>query len=85
MFKQGKRKYLEQDAQVSWELKNPEIVGDGSTKTLYRYYHFFKKGELEDIIMDASDYIYKTENVTLKIINGGYERDNWYAEFEVNR
>ena len=38
-------------------------------KTFLRYYHLYKKGELEQIIEEAGG----------KVVEAGYDRDNWWA------
>ena len=39
------------------------------TKTFHRYYHLYRRGELERDIVDAGG----------KVTESGYERDNWWA------
>ena len=63
-----KRKYQDQDAQVSWVHKQTQV-------TYFRYYHFFVRGELEELVMRLG-----TDKV--RIVKSGYDRDNWYVEFE---
>lgn len=38
-------------------------------KTFLRYYHLYRKGELEGIIEEAGG----------KVVEAGYDRDNWWA------
>lgn len=38
-------------------------------KTFHRYYHLYRKGELEDEVISAGG----------KVIKSGYERDNWWV------
>lgn len=78
----------EQDVLVPWSLSEfPEkseksklnakrIKRENDEKaeaeSLKRYYHLFKKGELDDLVVEAGG----------KIIESGYDRDNWYIKFE---
>jgi len=58
----------EQDVMVPWVLKG----GKGKhaeDKTFQRYYHLYKKGELEEDVRRAGGVV----------IDSGYERDNWWA------
>jgi tRNA (uracil-5-)-methyltransferase TRM9 len=58
----------EQDVMVPWVLKS----GKGSTeadKTFQRYYHLYKKGELEEDVQRAGGVV----------LESGYEKDNWWA------
>lgn len=42
----------------------------GSKERVYqRYYHMFRKGELEDLIIKAGG----------AIVESGYDRDNWWC------
>jgi len=56
----------EQDVMVPW-VKNKEA--DKEAQTFYRYYHLYRRGELEHDINNAGGVV--TES--------GYERDNWWA------
>lgn len=51
-------------SQPTEEKKQPE-----EDNTKYRYYHLYKKGELEKNAEDAGGVV----------VRNGYERDNWYA------
>jgi tRNA (uracil-5-)-methyltransferase TRM9 len=57
-----------QDVMVPWVLKAPRNSGT-TDKTLERYYHLYRKGELEDNIRQAGG----------KVVESGYEKDNWWA------
>ena len=62
----------EQDVMVPWVMKqkaagNKEL--ELKEKTFERYYHLYRKGELEEDIETAGG----------RIIESGYERDNWWA------
>lgn len=51
-------------------MNNPTLE-----KEVYqRYYHLFRKGELEHCIEAAGG----------KIIESGFERDNWWAQIQLN-
>lgn len=43
--------------------------GHGEDKTFHRYYHLYRKGELEQNIESAGG----------RVIEAGYEKDNWWA------
>jgi tRNA (uracil-5-)-methyltransferase TRM9 len=51
----------QQDVLVPWT--------SGST-TQMRFYHLFRKGELEELIQESGVF---------KVTNSGYDRDNWYV------
>jgi len=54
----------DQDVMVPWKTRQ------GSEEVTYqRYYHLFKKGELEDYVLKAGG----------KVLDAGYEKDNWWA------
>lgn len=69
----------EQDVMVPWVMKTPKkdrpAAGSGETvqangdRTFQRYYHLYRKGELEEDIMAAGG----------QIVEAGYEKDNWWA------
>lgn len=59
----------EQDVMVPWVLK----AKSEEDKTFNRYYHLYRKGELEADIATAGG----------KIVESGYEKDNWWAIAEV--
>ena len=59
-----------QDVMVPWVLKgNDKDRSLNSGTTFQRYYHLYRKGELEDDIMQAGG----------SILEAGYEKDNWWA------
>ncbi|KAF2432274.1 S-adenosyl-L-methionine-dependent methyltransferase [Tothia fuscella] len=58
----------EQDVMVPWVLKGAKGSGDAD-KTFQRYYHLYKKGELEEDIQKAGGIV----------LESGYEKDNWWA------
>jgi tRNA (uracil-5-)-methyltransferase TRM9 len=55
----------EQDVMVPWVLKKK---GE-QDKTYQRYYHLYKKGELEEDVASAGG----------AVVESGYEKDNWWA------
>ncbi|KAH6656743.1 S-adenosyl-L-methionine-dependent methyltransferase [Truncatella angustata] len=60
-----------QDQMVPWVFKSktkPAEGGDGDT-TYLRYYHLYRKGELEEDVVAAGG----------KVIDSGYDKDNWWA------
>ncbi|KAF2397213.1 S-adenosyl-L-methionine-dependent methyltransferase [Trichodelitschia bisporula] len=58
----------EQDIMVPWITKGPKSSGQ-EEKTYQRYYHLYRKGELEEDVVKAGG----------KVLSSGYERDNWWA------
>ena len=75
----------EQDVLVPWSLSefpdksklNPKRIkiedkkDENLSSSLKRYYHLFKKGELDDLVVEAGG----------EIIESGYDRDNWFIKF----
>lgn len=69
----------EQDVMVPWVMKSKSIVNIASKDTAHndqlkeksfqRYYHLYKKGELEEDIEQAGGLV----------LDSGYEKDNWWA------
>ena len=55
----------DQDVMVPWVMKQ----GPEEGRTLNRYYHLYRQGELERDIVEAGGVILKA----------GYEKDNWWA------
>lgn len=56
----------EQDVLVPWRLQN-----ESAAAVHLRYYHLFRKGELETLIIEAGG----------SVVHSGYDQDNWYAIF----
>jgi tRNA (uracil-5-)-methyltransferase TRM9 len=54
----------EQDVMVPWVTR-----AEAEEVTYHRYYHLFRKGELEKCVEEAGG----------KVLEGGYERDNWWV------
>ena len=60
----------EQDVMVPWVMTHKDGgAGGEAAKTFQRYYHLYRRGELEHDIIQAGG----------SIIEAGYERDNWWA------
>ena len=55
----------EQDVMVPWVLKSK----GKEDKTFQRYYHLYRKGELEGDVDSAGGVV----------LESGYEKDNWWA------
>jgi tRNA (uracil-5-)-methyltransferase TRM9 len=55
----------EQDVMVPWVLKDT----GADERTYHRYYHLYRKGELEQDIVKAGG----------QVLESGYDRDNWWA------
>lgn len=72
--RRGFNEGTDQDLLVPWVKKAKVEKGgqpvDGSSDQTYqRYYHLFKKGELEDDVASAGG----------KVLDHGYDRDNWWV------
>jgi tRNA (uracil-5-)-methyltransferase TRM9 len=62
----------EQDVMVPWVMKKSKkevAEGKDNVKTFQRYYHLYKKGELEEDVIEVGG----------SIMDGGYEKDNWWC------
>ena len=60
----------EQDVLVPWirhDAGDPHLPGRSTT--FQRYYHLYRRGELEEDITEAGGVV----------VDSGYERDNWWA------
>lgn len=55
-----------EEARDQEEKKEKKVEGD---KTFLRYYHLYRKGELESDIEQAGGVV----------LESGYEKDNWWA------
>ena len=60
----------EQDVMVPWVRKgDPGFQASDGAETFHRYYHLYRRGELEQDVLDAGGIIAEC----------GYEKDNWWA------
>ncbi|KAK6084102.1 tRNA (uracil-5-)-methyltransferase trm9 [Seiridium cupressi] len=61
----------DQDQLVPWVFKPKVKPADGSSgdTTYQRYYHLYKKGELEEDVVAVGG----------KVVDSGYDKDNWWA------
>ena len=59
----------QQDVMVPWVTKKGKQGDKEKTVTFNRYYHLYRKGELESDIKMAGG----------EVIESGYEKDNWWA------
>ncbi|KAF2160830.1 hypothetical protein M409DRAFT_70149 [Zasmidium cellare ATCC 36951] len=66
----------DQDVMVPWVMKGSKKTKDESgseaastDKTFHRYYHLYRKGELEHDVETAGG----------QVVEAGYEKDNWWA------
>jgi tRNA (uracil-5-)-methyltransferase TRM9 len=72
VLKQKKEKKVKQrrgDATNDEKADRQGVQEEGGDKTFLRYYHLYKKGELEQDIADAGGVV----------LESGYEKDNWWA------
>lgn len=65
----------EQDVMVPWVRKGKKVEGGGDgegsngEQVFNRYYHLYRKGELESDVVAAGG----------EVLESGYEKDNWWA------
>jgi tRNA (uracil-5-)-methyltransferase TRM9 len=66
----------DQDVMVPWVTRGSKKSDNGSQtqstvrdKTYHRYYHLYRKNEIEEDLVTAGG----------KVIESGYEKDNWWA------
>lgn len=70
----------DQDVMVPWVMHGSKKAGksgdasstgsgQSSDRTFHRYYHLYRKGELEDDVRAAGGHV----------VEAGYEKDNWWA------
>jgi tRNA (uracil-5-)-methyltransferase TRM9 len=66
----------DQDVMVPWVTRGSKKSTSGAEaqtiaqdKTYHRYYHLYRKNELEENIVAAGG----------RIVEAGYEKDNWWA------
>ncbi|KAH8778675.1 hypothetical protein F5883DRAFT_408202 [Diaporthe sp. PMI_573] len=77
--KQGQRHKQSEDGAAAEEAKTQHedrstdehrgASGAHTDKTFHRYYHLYRKGELEEEVVAAGG----------SVLNSGYERDNWWV------
>lgn len=63
----SRRKFIDQDNMVSWTLQKKYTKDKLKDETYHRFYHVFKKGELEDLCNLPN----------IKIEKSFYEKGNW--------
>jgi SAM-dependent methyltransferase len=77
MEQHGKRKFEKdkQDVLVPWKMPKKYVSTDTDQHeiTLERYYHLFRREELEQLALDTQQ---------CRIVEIGYDRDNWFAILE---
>jgi len=68
----------DQDVMVPWVMRGSkkgaavrggEVGGGAEDRVFNRYYHLFRKGELEGDVESAGG----------EVVEGGWERDNWWV------
>lgn len=62
----------EQDVMVPWVMRGKKTSKDSQApedRTFHRYYHLYRKGELESDVKAAGG----------SVVEAGYEKDNWWA------
>ena len=69
-----------QDVMVPWVMRQKKDAGSGCNNvveetTFNRYYHLYRKGELEEDVLAAGGAVRES----------GYDRDNWWAIVEPRR
>ena len=71
----NRTKFKQQDLLVPWQLKgkNKPEVSNSPNNTYHRFYHVFKKGELESLCSKVS---------SCKVIKSYYDQGNWAVILE---
>lgn len=62
----------EQDVMVPWVMKKAKkdlAEGEQNETTFQRYYHLYRKGEMEEDVKSAGGVV----------VEAGYEKDNWWV------
>nr|CAG8492399.1 14414_t:CDS:2 [Entrophospora candida] len=60
-----------QDVFVPWVIPKDKNYEDRKQNVVFkRYYHLFKKGELDELVINTN---------LAKILKSGYDKDNWYV------
>ena len=59
----------DQDVMVPWVMKQNTTASGTPEKTFNRFYHLYRRGELEEDIEAAGG----------EVVESGYEKDNWWA------
>lgn len=59
----------DQDVMVPWVMKQRGTGDNDQAKTFNRYYHLYRRGEVERDIQAAGG----------EVLESGYEKDNWWA------
>jgi tRNA (uracil-5-)-methyltransferase TRM9 len=59
----------EQDVMVPWVMREKRPEGGEISRTFQRYYHLYRKGELEADVQAAGGLV----------LDSGYEKDNWWV------
>ena len=68
--RRGWDEYDEQDVMVPWVMKQKTNGSEAApSNTFHRYYHLYRRGELEHDVADAGGVV----------VESGYEKDNWWA------
>lgn len=74
--RRGWTEHDDQDVMVPWVMrgaknvqKAPESDATSTDRTFHRYYHLYRKDELEDDVRAAGG----------SVLDAGYEKDNWWA------
>ncbi|KAK3650564.1 tRNA methyltransferase, has a role in tRNA modification [Elasticomyces elasticus] len=67
----------EQDVMVPWVMRGSKRLAQAESagqsvsedRTFHRYYHLYRKGELESDVVQAGG----------EVVEAGYEKDNWWV------
>ncbi|KAK4962486.1 tRNA methyltransferase, has a role in tRNA modification [Elasticomyces elasticus] len=67
----------EQDVMVPWVMRGSKKLAQAESagqsvsedRTFHRYYHLYRKGELESDVVQAGG----------EVVEAGYEKDNWWV------
>ena len=64
----------DQDTLVPWVMRGPKGSANAGT-TYQRYYHLYRKGELEEDVRTAGGHV----------VDSGYDQDNWWVICSIDK
>ena len=80
---------IEQDLLVPWVLAPGAGLGREEEQVFQRYYHFFERDELRDLVLEAAQemglYFGSADGAArgVEIVQDGWERSNSYIELRL--
>jgi len=95
-YEQEKRQFRQQDVFVPWKMKKmnegvegnsqEEIIGEQSKQSNIvhqRYYHVFKKNELENLIIQCGNLSIESSSYMMKIIGCICKKDQMISRYAI--